>query len=152
MDATDADAVHNAIVAGLDECVPAAGVLLMADNGVWLALQTVNGKSLLGDLGGKKERGENLWQAAVREAFEEGGVDLSGVRLTSPEQVYYGAKHTGERSYAFFFVPATSAPQPTGDRRILEHRHLTELPDASMLHGRMQFAVGFGARLQRCFA
>ena len=153
VDATDADAVHRAILAGLDENVPAAGFILSQGGGVWLARQTMRGApSALGDLGGKKDSGETLWQAAVREVFEEGGLDLSGARLATTDQVFYGCKHTGERSYVFFFLETVDAPKMTGDKRIEEHVHLTAPPEWSTLHPRMQFAAGLRTRLQKCFA
>ena len=104
----------------------------------------------LGDLGGKKDPGETLWQAAVREVREEGGLDLSGRRLASTEQVFYSCKRTGERSYVFFFLATEDAPRSTGDKRIEEHCHFKTLPDWPKLHPRMRFATGFRARMQQC--
>ena len=152
-DATDADAVHNQIVAALDESVVAAGVILVQGGGLWLSRQTMPGAApVLADLGGKKERGETLWDTAVRELREEGGVDLSSTRLVSPEQVFYSSKRTGERSYAFFFVQSQDAPKMTGDKRIIEHCHFKQLPDWSQLHPRMRYATGMRVRLEQCLA
>lgn len=151
VDATDADAVHRAILAGLDENVLAGGFVLLQGGGIWLARQTMPGAApALGDLGGKKDPGETLWQAAVREVREEGGLDLSGRRLASTEQVFYSCKRTGERSYVFFFLATEDAPRSTGDKRIEEHCHFKTLPDWPKLHPRMRFATGFRARMQQC--
>jgi ADP-ribose pyrophosphatase YjhB (NUDIX family) len=151
VDATDADAVHRAILAGLDENVLAGGFVLLQGGGIWLARQTMPGAApALGDLGGKKKRNETLWEAAVRETREEGGVDLSSVRLASTEQVFYSCKRTGERSYVFFFLATEDAPRWTGDKRIEEHCHFKTLPDWPKLHPRMRFATGFRARMQQC--
>ena len=151
VDAADADAVHRAILAGLDETVLAGGFVLLQDGGVWLARQTMpNGPPALGDLGGKKDAGETLWQAAVREVLEEGGLDFSACRLASTDQIFYSCKRTGERSYVFFIVETQEAPRRTGDKRIVEHCHFKALPEWSALHPRMQFATGLRTRLQQC--
>ncbi len=150
-DATDADAVHNQIVAALDKSVVAAGVILVQGGGLWLSRQTMPGAApVLADLGGKKERGETLWDTAVRELREEGGVDLSNTRLATAQQVFYSSKRTGERSYAFFFVESQDAPKMTGDKRIIEHCHFKQLPDWSQLHPRMRYATGMRVRLEQC--
>jgi len=151
VDAADAGAVHRAILAGLDENVLAGGFVLLQNGGFWLARQTMpNGPPALGDLGGKKDSGETLWQAAVREVFEEGGLDLSACRLASTDQIFYSCKRTGERSYVFFLVETQEVPRRTGDKRIVEHCHFKALPEWSTLHPRMRFATGLRPRLQQC--
>ena len=152
-DATDADAVHNQIVAALDKNVAAAGVILVQGGGLWLSRQTMPGAApVLADLGGKKQQSETLWDTAVRELREEGGVDLSETRLATAQQVFYSSKRTGERSYAFFFVQSQEAPKMTGDKRIIEHCHFKQLPDWSQLHPRMRYATGMRVRLEQCLA
>ena len=151
----DADPVarHDAIVADLDPSVPAAGIVPLAADGLWLALQKMpTGPAKWGDLGGKRAAGDaNLWETAVREAYEESGLDFRETLLHSADQVFYGTSRTGI-SYVFFFVATDGAPGLTGDPRIVEHRIWRQLPDVDALHSRMRYATKMRVRLAECFA
>ena len=71
--------------------------------------------------------------ALAREAWEEGGLDLSGRLLSADDQVVVTS------SYCAFFLEASDAPRCTGDPRILKHRFFTAMPDLGTLHPRPQY-------------
>ena len=147
--AADPQARHAALLAALDPSVVAAGIVPLAEGGLWLSLQTMpRGAPKWAEPGGKRDaRDATLWETAVREAREETGLDFGGARLERADQIFYGSSRTG-LNYVFFFVAAPGAPRLTGDRRIVEHRLWRELPPADALHPRLRFATGMRVRLR----
>ena len=138
----------DALVAALDPGVVAAGIVPLAEGGLWLSLQTMPRGAPVGEPGGKRDaRDATLWETAVRER-EETGLDFGGARLERADQIFYGSSRTG-LNYVFFFVAAPGAPRLTGDRRIVEHRLWHELPPADALPPRPQLRHRH-ARLREC--
>jgi len=84
-----------------------AGIIPFDKDGFWLCKQSVNGKKVWADFGGKREGGESAWETARREAREEGGVEL--------ERYTHGPiYHPESRSQAVLFLAeVTKEPRAT---------------------------------------
>ena len=145
---SDPRAVHDALVGQLDGRITAAGIIPVTADGLWFCqMRMPKGPPVYADFGGKRDPGDrSLWDTAVREAREEGGLDYTHTLLTDASQIFYSANKQGV-SYVFFFVPTSAVPVVTGDARILGVRHWTSQPPMGELHQRMRFATGFSAKL-----
>lgn len=110
-----------------------AGIIPFDKDGFWLCKQSVNGKKVWADFGGKREGGESAWETARREAREEGGVEL--------ERYTHGPiYHPESRSQAVLFLAEVTKEPRATERKVIEVRRFTQLPDE--LHSRLQYDRG----------
>lgn len=98
-------------------------------------------RGLVGQLGGKLNPGESLFQAARREVFEESGVEVEAIQFEFVMETYL--EETSKR-YRLFLVTATAyknEPQVTEPEKTLEvgWYEMKDFPPSELTTGTREF-------------
>ena len=140
---------HNDLIAELEPTITTAGILVRhPGGGVWMCATENKEGTVYADFGGKRvPEDKTLWDTAVRECLEEGGLYFGPTLLTSSTPILRLGNKTTKVHGVVFVLESTQTPRNNGDNKIVGYRFFKSTLDGVTLHPRLKYSTGVVSQL-----